>query len=159
MNQLCKQRDDEYHQWSSGFAEYFPGFKVGMSKLTVGVKCRLGDLEITDIALFDTGAEWTLIGGETAEILEGRFSEAIETINYSTRLGKMNVTLRRLPILLLADDGCGADLYVESTVAVAPEWTGPIVLGYRGFLERIRFALEPRFSAELTDQIYFDGAM
>jgi hypothetical protein len=30
-----------------------------------------------------------------------------------------------------------------SSVFVAKEWEGPIVLGYRGFLERIRFALDP----------------
>ncbi len=97
--------------------------------LPVGVQCQFGGEEFAEVALFDTGADWTLIGGETAEILEDQFGEPLENITYKTRLGKFTATLRRLPIKFLADTGCGADLIIDSTVAVAPEWPGPVVLG------------------------------
>ncbi|NIM13411.1 MAG: hypothetical protein GTO45_14950 [Candidatus Aminicenantes bacterium] len=55
----------------------------------------------------------------------------------------MSGSLHRINISLLADQKSGYDLTVESSVFISEEWDGPIVLGYRGFLERIRFALDP----------------
>lgn len=59
----------------------------------------------------------------------------------STRLGSMPGRLQRVLVTLIADEGANAE--VDATVFVAPAWTGPVVLGYRGFLERLRFGLDP----------------
>ena len=63
--------------------------------------------------------------------------------NISTRLGRIPGSLYRINITLIAEENRDYDLTVESSVFVSKEWRGPIVLGYRGFLERIRFALDP----------------
>jgi hypothetical protein len=91
----------------------------------------------------DTGAEWSVIGGETAKILEGELELPTESFTMSTRLGRIFGSLYRINISLLAEEYHGYDLTVESTIFVSKDWDGPIVLGYRGFLERIRFALDP----------------
>jgi len=44
---------------------------------------------------------------------------------------------------------------VESSVFVSKELEGPIILGYRGFLERIRFALDP--GAVPGEQVFYFG--
>lgn len=157
MVQLCKQTGHTCDPWSSGFAEYFAGHLQGQHKLIVGIQCRFGDLEMSEMALLDTGAEWSLIGGETAELLQDQFGSIIKNITYITRAGEFQATLRRLPIRLLADEDCGTDIFVEATVAVAPDWKGPNVIGYSGFLERVRFALEPETSAYTKNIIYFDA--
>lgn len=155
MSHLFKHKGGISQPWSESFAEYLPGYDCASCKLSVGVKCRLGGQEYIEVALFDTGAVWTLIGGDTAEILEDEFYDEGESISIYTRLGIMQTTLWRLPVHLVADQGCGTDITIESTIAVAPDWTGPVVLGYRGFLERIRFALEPCRSSESKNYIYF----
>ena len=37
----------------------------------------------------------------------------------------------------------GGPLDLDATWFVAPDWPGPMVLGWKGCLERIRFALDP----------------
>jgi hypothetical protein len=57
-------------------------------------------------------------------------------------------------VALLADDG--DDLAIRGTFLIAPSWAGPIVLGYRGFLERIRIALDPGIRAD-DAWLFFGG--
>ncbi|RLC10701.1 MAG: hypothetical protein DRI57_20015 [Deltaproteobacteria bacterium] len=63
--------------------------------------------------------------------------------------------LHRVSITLLADPGQGDELTIESTTFVSEEWEGPVVLGYRGFLERMRFALDPGIIP--GEQIFYFG--
>ncbi|HHC24032.1 MAG TPA: hypothetical protein ENK58_01260 [Desulfobacterales bacterium] len=63
--------------------------------------------------------------------------------------------LHRVGITLLTDPGQGDELTVESTTFVSEEWDGPVVLGYRGFLERIRFALDSGVTP--GNQIFYFG--
>jgi hypothetical protein len=58
-------------------------------------------------------------------------------------IGRIAGSLHRINISLLAEQNSGYDLTVDSSIFVSEEWPGPIVLGYRGFLERTRFALDP----------------
>ncbi|MDY7232385.1 hypothetical protein [Hyalangium rubrum] len=73
----------------------------------------------------------------------------------SSRLGTIKGTLHRLSIRLLADQG--SDVLVDGTCLVLPDWEGPTILGVHGFLERIRFALEPPTSAGALARIHFSG--
>jgi hypothetical protein len=143
MEQLFKQTNGHNILWSSGCSVFFVSRKQGSSFLHVAVKCRIGSREETDLALLDTGAEWSVIGGETAKILGDELGSPIERFTMSTRLGRIQGSLHRINISLLAEQNSGHDLTVDSSVFVSEEWLGPIVLGYRGFLERIRFALDP----------------
>lgn len=103
----------------------------------------------------DTGAEWSVIGGDTAQILEDELDSPTVSFAMSTRLGRIHSSLHRINISLLAGENGGDDLAVDSSVFVSKEWDGPIVLGYRGFLERIRFALDPGVVA--GEQMFYFG--
>lgn len=46
----------------------------------------------------------------------------------------------------------GEDLTVQATWFVCPEWRGPVVLGWKGSLERFRFALDPH------EEFFYFGA-
>ncbi|MDM8541408.1 hypothetical protein QUF90_09990 [Desulfococcaceae bacterium HSG9] len=109
----------------------------------------------SEIALLDTGAEWSVIGGETAILLEEQLGSPIESSRMSTRLGLIDGFLHHVNITLLAGQNSGDNLTVESTVFVSEEWEGPLVLGYRGFLEKIRFALDP--GVVPGEQIFYFG--
>lgn len=94
-------------------------------------------------ALLDTAAAWSVIDDETASALPGCLEDLGDTIPYKTRFGSFRGRSHRLSIELIADPGGGADLSCDATVLVVQEWPGPIVLGFHGFLEWIRFALDP----------------
>ena len=106
------------------------------------------------VALLDTGAAWSILGGDIAEVLSEQVGPAVEPITLDTRRGKMTGHLHRMMVSLLAEPGKGNDLQVDSTVMVAPDWDGPPVLGFRGFLERLRFALDPGTHPR-SEVIYF----
>jgi hypothetical protein len=143
MGQLFKQTNEHNILWSTGCSLYLVSSKVGHWRLPIAVKCRVGSLEETDLALLDTGAEWSVIGGETAKILEDELDLPTVSFKMSTRLGSISGSLYRINITLIAEKNRDYDLTVEGSVFVSKEWEGPIILGYRGFLERIRFALDP----------------
>jgi hypothetical protein len=122
----------------------------------VGIRCRLGTQETSEIAQLDTAAQWSVVGGEVAEELINDLQEVVdEQIQMSTRLGTLHGSLRRLRIELLADAGLGANVLVDATVAVLPDWTGPVMLGFHGFLERLRVAIDPGAHAAMEPRIFF----
>jgi hypothetical protein len=49
--------------------------------------------------------------------------------------------LARIPVTLFASEG--ESLTVEATWLICPDWPGPVVIGWKGCLERLRFAIEP----------------
>ena len=157
MGHLFRASGENYTEWSSGFASYLTDYKQGSHGLSVAVRCRIGDLETIDLALLDTGAEWSVISGDTATILGDRLGPPSETIQMSTRFGTLLGALHRVNITLLAEENCGYDLTVEGSVFVPEDWAGPTVLGYRGFMERVRIALDP--GAILDQQIFFFGSV
>lgn len=61
MGHLFRQSGDAFTTWSNGFSSYLTDYKQGPCNLLVAIECRLGNLEETDIALLDTGAEWSVI--------------------------------------------------------------------------------------------------
>ena len=128
------------HPWNIGSAEVFFDQPRPAGTMPVAVRCRFGS-QPEELAMLDTGAQWTLIGRELIELLGDELGEGLDTITMSTRLGRFHGTLHRLPIRLLADRG--TDITVDSTCVALKEWEGPNVLGFTGFLERLRFALDP----------------
>lgn len=129
--------------WCCGAARCSTGTISGGAPLVLGVRCRLGEsLEVE--ALLDTGAEWSLIGGELAEVLAEecpREHDDEKPLLMSTRVGSVRGVFHRVPVTLIADTG--ASLEVSASVLLAKDWRLWPVLGYRGFLERIRIALDP----------------
>ncbi len=64
-------------------------------------------------------------------------------IALSSRLGTYYGFLHREPLYLVGEGEGGGHLRLEATWFVSPEWQGPLVLGWRGCLERMRFAIDP----------------
>lgn len=131
--------------WCCGSARFEEGLDVDGHTLIIAVSCRFGSLGGEMQALLDTGAQWSVLGGEMAEALmkEGweAHEEASKDVSMSTRYGLLTGRLHLVEVTLLADEGDA--LHVQSTVLLVPKWPGPPVLGYGGFLERIRIGLDP----------------
>ncbi len=141
--------------WCSGWAEYIVDQPVNNHQLVVGVSCRIAGLPNIEHALLDTGAQWSLVGGELAELMAEFAEDLDQPIPYSTRFGRIEARAYRASVVLVASSG--EDLEVEATVALAPDFRGPLVLGYRGFLEKVRVALVPATSQGETDWFGFGG--
>lgn len=141
--------------WSTGGAQFAIERESTSTPLIVAARCRLGSKKNVEWALLDTGAQWSVIGGEVASSLEGEYCEIGPALTMTTRWGRFTGELRQLEITLEADEG--DSLQVLATVLVLPEWPGPVVLGYRGFLERIRLGLDPGSSSD--DQWMFFGSV
>lgn len=130
--------------WGTGWAEYWIEKAAAPSDhvLVIAARCRIEGVGGIELALVDTGAQWSLIGGELAELAKPYAQDMDCSIAVGTRLGQIQGAFHRLDIVLVADEG--EDLVVSSTVLLAPAWSGPpIVLGYRGLLERVRLGFDP----------------
>jgi predicted aspartyl protease len=142
--------DGKYEPWTTGQAVALLAHEGGRHRLPVGVSCRIADLSL--VVLLDTGADWSVVDAETAEAAGSALSEPLDDITIHTRYGTLPATLHRLTMTLLANEG--ADLAVDATVAVIQNWPGPVVLGVRGCLERLRIALDPG-GPDATAAIHF----
>lgn len=138
---LHVRTDTGYEPWNIGAAQFYN--ETDDRTYCVGVICKLGEAEFNAIALLDTGSQWSVISSEIAESVAQVISESLGPITMHTSRGDYDGTLHRLQITLLADTGLGNDLSIDGTVAILHGWPGPIVLGYHGFLERVRFAIDP----------------
>ena len=127
--------------WAASSTRYRIATEHEGSQLTVAVPCRLAGLPFEIQALLDTGAAWSIVGGDLADLLVTRLGAPGQTMILATRLGRMRGVLHELDVVLVADRG--ENLLVSATMLIAPGWMGPVVLGYQGLLERIRFALDP----------------
>ncbi len=58
-----------------------------------------------------------------------------------TRFGRFSGQLSRFPLFLVANEGETAE--VDATWFVSPDWPGPMVIGWKGCLERVRFGFDP----------------
>ena len=141
--------------WSIGAARYEEGLETPGGQLVVAVRCRFDGVRNNVDALLDSGAEWSVFGGELAASLRDQATPMGIFSSMHTRLGRIQGQFHRLSVTLLADDG--EDFQIPATVLLAPDWSGPPVLGYRGFLERLRLALDP--GASIADQWMYFGAV
>lgn len=106
-------------------------------------------------SLLDTAAHYSLVGGELADALEpDLFATGEPDVDYDTRFGPLRCAVKSLRLVIDADDG--EDLELDGiTVLTCKEWGGPFVLGMRGALEHIRFAVEPSAATGGESRIYF----
>ncbi len=135
------------HDFSVGRTSYFD--TLGGPKAIAKIYIRLfpGDVEVPILAQVDTGAAWSILERDIAEGL-GLLDESGPPVSLSTRKGTVNGRLVRVPMTILADEG--DSLRVEATLFVSQDWEQGNFIGYCGFLERIRFAVDPQ-----TNDFYF----
>jgi hypothetical protein len=93
------------------------------------------------LAVVDTAAPWCIFRPVVASSWMRNLDPIPGRVVLSTRLGQFHGSLFRGLITILASSGDSLD--VEATAFLSPEWRGPNFLGYQGFLQRIRFAVDP----------------
>jgi predicted aspartyl protease len=126
-------------QTYAGRSRYQADRQLEQHRLFVEVACWVG-LQKVD-ALVDTGSQWCVLSAQLAAQL-GYDSQADESdTRLHTRFGTIVGRLARIQISLHADEG--ERIHVETTWFISEDWPGPPVLGWKGCLERIRFALDP----------------
>ena len=110
------------------------------------------DSSFETLAVLDTGAPYMILDPTIAETIGFRPEQSLGQISMQIRGQKMPGSLVRLNISLEAQQG--QDLTVEATTFIPnlkEQWGNfPSFLGLSGFLERIRFAIDP-----LTNTFYF----
>ena len=97
---------------------------------------------ISAAAMVDTGATWSVFGPKLWERLELPTGKPLMRIPMSTRLGKYEIDLYRARIGNRAEVG-DLQLEIDATIGLGSLWDGPPVIGYQGFLDRLRFAVDP----------------
>ena len=150
---FTEEEKDSFVKWNEGKASYFLDDIKG--KPMVNVRCKLANSISFELALLDTGAEWTVLALETVEDFLDVMDGPLESKNISTRFGLKEGHFYRMPITLLADENMGNNVEVNSTVLIVNDWPGPSILGYRGFMERLRIALDPGVYA--NDAMFYFG--
>jgi hypothetical protein len=98
-------------------------------------------------ALLDTASPWCILPPAIAVTLECDLPADGDTLLH-TRFGTLSGELIRLPVYFLAAEGEPA--HVEATWFLSSDWPGPVVIGWKGCLERMRFAFDPQ-----EDNFYF----
>lgn len=91
-------------------------------------------------ALLDTGSEWCVLPSSVADAIEVS-SDLGAAMRLHSRLGTFQGLLARRGITFLAE--AGEEFQIDATWFVSPEWNGPVVIGWKGCLERMCFAIEP----------------
>ena len=143
----------DYEGWNSG-ANLFSIFRQDQTqKKPVLIECRFGELGFEELAMLDTGAEWSVLNQDTIEIIGLSTDPQLKEITCSTRLGDIKGYLTKLNVVFVSKPAWGADLAAEATFFVTDEWTGPNVIGYRNLLEHMKIALQP--SPKDDNNIFF----
>ncbi len=135
---MLKLNDEEF---ACGVATYYEDDPSGHSRQTsINVRFSLPNFEsIFFFAKIDPATPWVVLNSDINELL-GLRAESTDT-TLQTALGNMRGCLERYPITLIAEHGKA--LQIDATLFVCNEWTRGNFLGYSGFLERIRFAVDP----------------
>jgi len=91
--------------------------------------------------MIDTAAPWCIFASPIGRSIRDHFQPISEILSLSTRLGNFRGRLYLVPLSFPVVQG--ESLEIEATVFVSADWSGENFLGYEGFLQRIRFAVDP----------------
>jgi hypothetical protein len=131
----------------SRFLDRRPGSAEGTAKIYVKIVPEaLGDVLVAQL---DTGAAWSVLDADVAAEMS-----LLDGSGFPAKLSRDHVYdgyLHRIWIDLPADAGQGYGF--EATVWVCADWRQGNFLGYEGFLNRIRFAVDA------SDNSFYFGPM
>jgi hypothetical protein len=142
------ERDME--QSYTGRSRDYPDHKDDGHRLFVAVLCLVEDLPTPVYALLDTASQWCVLPSALATELGFSLEPDLTHFPLHTRFGALSGRLEGVALRFPADEG--ERLRVEATCFVTADWPGPMVIGWKGCLERMRFGLDPR-----DDSFYFAG--
>ncbi len=91
--------------------------------------------------MVDTAAPWCILEPDLARAAERDLEGLPDLASIDSRLGRFTGRLYRGRTTILAEEG--EALSVDATFFLSQEWRGGNFVGYQGFLERIRFAVDP----------------
>ena len=131
-------------RFTTGAARYYdsPSPEVAPSEPRIFIRIVPGGLGIEATAMVDTGAPWCILEPKLAGAVRDQLEVLPGEVVLSSRLGRYRGRLHLGTVKLPADRG--DDLDVETTIFIAPDWPAGSFVGYLGFLDRIRFAFDPR---------------
>ena len=116
-----------------------------------------GDEDDYSLAIVDTGSQWCILDPRHAATLEAAVTMKSKAEGRVLIRGTWyGGELWRMPIRLVADRGTAVRVDATIFVAEVPEdsdWTLPDFLGLDGFLDRIRFAVDPE------ENLFYFGAL
>ena|SRR5579859_3204670 len=133
-----------------GILTYTDRFGTDQAQNTrIVVTLQFGSRLISN-AVIDTGALWCILNPEKAEQIAPHQKEQLGTERLIVRGLTYTGHLFRIPVTVIADEG--SDLIVDATVFVPvlqedEQWLHPNFLGLDGFLDRLRFAVDPAENA------------
>ncbi|MCI5223511.1 MAG: hypothetical protein D3924_12785 [Candidatus Electrothrix sp. AR4] len=151
MSILYEKYNNKYFEWSSGSTPLLTDITNNGRKQIISVKCSFGNNPQKHYALFDTGAEWTVVPKSIVDDAPDIFFSLEIPISLTSRFGKHNGVQHDCDLCILADSG--EDLIVESGVLVIPDWPGPVVLGFKHLLNKVRWACDP--TIERDGRLFF----
>lgn len=93
------------------------------------------------LAMVDTGAPWCIFEPQIGEEIRDSVEVLEENACIHSRLGRFWGTLCSGRLTLPAEEG--EPLAVDALMFLSPDWPGGNFIGYEGFLDRIRFAVDP----------------
>lgn len=120
-------------------------------RLFVAVPCHLGSMKPTVWALLDTAAEWSVLSRSVAEALADEVDLLGAQVTLDSRFGTLVGEFGRVRILFPTVEG--EPLAIDATCLVCDSWLGPLVIGWRGCLDRMRFGVDP------ADEAFYFGPL
>jgi hypothetical protein len=123
----------------SGRSRYLVDYQDGPYHLLVAVRCVVGANPEPTYALLDTAAEWCVLPADLARTWVEDLTPDPLVSPLQTRFGLLYGRLERMSLSFLAEEG--RDLDIDATFFLSQDWIGPVVIGWRGCLERMNLAL------------------
>lgn len=148
---IYTEKNGNYNLWNSGGARCLLQYENSVTgpALPIAVQCQIGILNNYELTLLDTAAVWSVVGKDIIDEIEPGLTNPTQNISCHTWRGKIEGHLYKLGVRLIADEGFGTDLTIESTFLVSRDWSGPTVLGVNTLLDQIRMAIDPSRENEM----------
>lgn len=134
----------DHRPFTSGSAAYYDSTTSGqiLAEPRIHIRLEIGDSGVELLALVDTAAPWCILESRLVQAAREQLEELPRDVALSTRLGRFHGRLYLGALKLLPDDG--EELLVTTTFFLSQDWPGGNFVGYLGFLDRIRFAVDPQ---------------
>lgn len=131
-------------EFTSFVLRYFDELPKGLHprQAHIVLPFQLEGLEVDLFGIVDTAAPWCLIQWSLLELLQMPPPNGRDRLE--TRFGLLTGELRRWSVLLFAEEG--RPMKIDASLFVSEDWREermPNFLGYEGFLQRLRFAIDP----------------
>jgi len=133
-------------KFARGRVKYLDYLGDSLDTARIILPVTFGD-RVRTFAIVDTGSPWCILNPQEAAILNIDYSKEGQKISRFVLLGWQGAGwLCEIPMILKAE--IGQDIALEATVFIPQlhpnqRWMFPNFLGLSGFLNKIRFAVDP----------------